>query len=42
MKYASGMSSDAKIYIPSLIKIGSGVQKVIEGIHKHTVSMKIP
>jgi hypothetical protein len=28
------MSSDAMIYIPSLIKIGSGIQKLIGGIHR--------
>jgi hypothetical protein len=31
MKYAVLMVSGAMIYIPSFIKIGSGIQKVIEG-----------
>jgi hypothetical protein len=30
------MDSGAVIYIPSFIKIGSGVQKLIGGIHRHT------
>jgi hypothetical protein len=30
------MGSGVVIYVPSLIKIGSGVQKLIGGIHKHT------
>jgi hypothetical protein len=30
MKYAVEMGSDAMIYIPSFIKIGSGIQKFIE------------
>jgi hypothetical protein len=30
------MGSGAMIYIPRLIKIGSGVQKLIRGIHRHT------
>jgi hypothetical protein len=29
------------MYIPSFIKIGSGIQKLIEGIHRHTDSMEI-
>jgi hypothetical protein len=24
------------VYVPSFIKIGSGVQKLIRGIHRHT------
>jgi hypothetical protein len=39
MKYAVGMGSGAKIYIPSFIKIGSAIQKLIGGIHRHTDSM---
>jgi hypothetical protein len=31
MKYAVEMGSDAMIYIPSSIKIGSGIQKLIGG-----------
>jgi hypothetical protein len=30
MKYATEMVSGAIIYIPSFIKIGSGIQKLIE------------
>jgi hypothetical protein len=36
MKYAIEISSDAMIYIPSFIKIGSGIIELIGGIHKHT------
>jgi hypothetical protein len=31
MKYAGEIGSDAMIYIPSFIKIGSDIQKLIEG-----------
>jgi hypothetical protein len=31
MKYAVGMGSVAMIYIPSFVKIGSGIQKLIRG-----------
>jgi hypothetical protein len=31
MKYAVGMCSGAMLYIPSFIKIGSGIQKFIRG-----------
>jgi hypothetical protein len=34
MRYAAEMGSGAMIYIPSLIKIGSGIQKLIGGIHR--------
>jgi hypothetical protein len=34
MKHAVEMGSGAVIYIPSLIKIGSGIQKLIEGMHR--------
>jgi hypothetical protein len=30
------MGSGAMIYVPSFIKIGSGIQKFIGGIHRHT------
>jgi hypothetical protein len=30
------MGSAAVTYVPSLIKIGSGIQKLIGGIHRHT------
>jgi hypothetical protein len=34
MKYAVEMGSGAMIYIRSFIKIGSGIQKLIGGIHR--------
>jgi hypothetical protein len=34
MKYAVEMGSGAMIYIPSFIKIGSGTQQLIGGIHR--------
>jgi hypothetical protein len=34
MKYAVKMGSGAMIHIPSFIKIGSGIQKLIGGIHR--------
>jgi hypothetical protein len=36
MKYAAEMGSSVKIYVPSFIKIGSGIQELIRGIHRHT------
>jgi hypothetical protein len=41
MKYAVEMGSCAMIYIPSLVKIGSGIQNLIGGIYRHTDSMVI-
>jgi hypothetical protein len=41
MKYAIEMGSGAMIYMPSFIKIGSAIQKLIGGIHKHTYNMVI-
>jgi hypothetical protein len=41
MKYAVEMGSGAMIYIPSFMKTGSGTQKLIGGIHRHTDSMEI-
>jgi hypothetical protein len=41
MNYTVDLATDAMMHIPSLIKIGSGIQKLIEGIHKHTGSMVI-
>jgi hypothetical protein len=35
------MASGAVIYVPSFIKIGSGVQKLIGGIYRHTDSKVI-
>jgi hypothetical protein len=34
MKYAVEMGSVAMIYLPSFIKIGSGIQKLIGGTHR--------
>jgi hypothetical protein len=34
MKYIVEMGSVAIMYIPSFIKTGSGIQKLIAGIHK--------
>jgi hypothetical protein len=34
--WVAEMGSGAVIYIPSFIKIGSGVQKFIGGMHRHT------
>jgi hypothetical protein len=36
MKYAVEMGSDTMIYVPSFIKIGSGIQKLIEGGYTDT------
>jgi hypothetical protein len=36
MNYAVEMGSGAMIYIPSFIKIDSGTQKLVGGIHIHT------
>jgi hypothetical protein len=36
VKYAVEMGSGAKIYISRFIKIGSGIQKLIGGIHIQT------
>jgi hypothetical protein len=42
MKYAVEMGSGVMIYIKSLIKIGSGIQRLMGGgIHRHTDSMVI-
>jgi hypothetical protein len=35
MKYVVEMGSGAMIYIPSFIKTGSGIQKLIRGVHRH-------
>jgi hypothetical protein len=35
MKYAVEMGSGAMMYIPSFIKIGSGIQTLGGGIHRH-------
>jgi hypothetical protein len=36
MKYALEMGSGTKIYIPSFIKINSGIQELMAGIHRDT------
>jgi hypothetical protein len=36
MKYAVEMGAGTVINVPSSIKIGSGIQKLIGGIHRHT------
>jgi hypothetical protein len=41
MKYAVDIGSGILIYIPSFMKTGSGIRKLIEGIHRHTDSMQI-
>jgi hypothetical protein len=41
IKYAVKMGSGVVIYIPSFIKFGSGIQKLIMGIKRHTDSMTI-
>jgi hypothetical protein len=41
MKYAVEMDSGAKIYIPSVIKIGSAIQRSIRGIHRYRDRMMI-
>jgi hypothetical protein len=34
MKYAVEMDSGAMIYMPGFIKIGSGIQNLMGGIHR--------
>jgi hypothetical protein len=41
MKCAAEMGSGVMIYIPSFINIGSGIQKLNGGVHRHTHSMVI-
>jgi hypothetical protein len=41
MKYAVEMGSGAMVYISSFIKIGSGIQNLMGGIHRHTDCMEI-
>jgi hypothetical protein len=36
MKYAADMGSGAMVYMPSFMKTGSGIQKLIEGIYRQT------
>jgi hypothetical protein len=41
MKYAVEMASGGMTYIPNFINIGSGIQKLIAGIHGQTDGMEI-
>jgi hypothetical protein len=41
MKHTGEMGSDAMIYMPNFVKIGSGIQTLIGVIHRHTDSMGI-
>jgi hypothetical protein len=43
VKYAVEMGSRAMIYIPSLIKIGSGIRKLMEGggIHSRRTDIMV-
>jgi hypothetical protein len=41
LKFDVEVYSNAMMYIPSFVKIGSNIQMLIGGIHKHTVSMEI-
>jgi hypothetical protein len=41
MKCAVEMGSGTMIYIPYFINIGSGIQKLIEEIYRHTDSIEI-
>jgi hypothetical protein len=41
MKYAVEMGSDAIIYIRSLVNIGYGLQKLMEGIYIQTPRQKV-
>jgi hypothetical protein len=41
MKYAVEMGSGAMIYIPSFIKIGSGIHNLIGGIYRQTYADRI-
>jgi hypothetical protein len=37
-EYAVEMGSSAMIYMPSFIRIGSAIKKLIVGIHRHSDS----
>jgi hypothetical protein len=41
MKYALESGSDAMIYIPNFMRIDSGIQTLIGGMHSHTERMEI-
>jgi hypothetical protein len=36
MKYVDDMGSDGMLYLPSFVKIGSGIQELKRVIHRHT------
>jgi hypothetical protein len=40
MKYAVEVGSGAMIYVPSFIKIGSGIQKLTGEIRRHTETQR--
>jgi hypothetical protein len=41
MKYAVDMGPGTVMYTQSFVKIGSGIQKLMGGIHRHTDSLVI-
>jgi hypothetical protein len=41
MKYVVEIGLVAMICVPGFIKIGSAIQKLIEGIHRHTDSIEM-
>jgi hypothetical protein len=41
MKYAVEMGTGAVMYIPDLIKNGSGIKNSVGGIHRHADRMEI-
>jgi hypothetical protein len=41
MKHVIEMGSDAMIYVQGFIKFGSGIQKLLGSINRHTDSMEI-
>jgi hypothetical protein len=41
MKYAVDLDSGDMLYIQGFTKIGSGIQKLMRGIHRHTENMVI-
>jgi hypothetical protein len=41
MEYTVEMGSGVTVYIPSFINSGTGIQKLIRGIHRHTDRIEI-
>jgi hypothetical protein len=41
MKYAVETGSSAMVHVSSFIKTGSGIQKLIRGLHRHTDNMEV-